>query len=55
MSDIILPCYPPFFSLPQNSKTSEKKTPSTKTEVVGIHVEIRPRNKLLAVWCVVCR
>lgn len=54
MSDIILQCYPPFFFSSAKLQDLRKNTPNTKTEIVGIHVEIGPRNKLLAVWCVVC-
>lgn len=43
---------PPLLSLFRKTPRLQERihTPNTKTEIVGIHVEIGPRNKFLAVW-----
>lgn len=45
---------PPLYFLFRKTPRLQKRihTPNTETEIVRIHVEIGPCNKLLAVWCV---
>lgn len=45
---------PPFFLFRKTPKLQRKIHQIPKQKIVGIHVEIRPRNKLLAMWCVEC-